>query len=414
MDNGVIIKADNVSKKFCRSLKKSMMYGVIDIGKNMCGIGSHPERLRKDEFWALQDLSFEIKKGESLGLIGPNGSGKTTLLKILNGIFWPDKGKISMRGRMGALIAVGAGFHPLLTGRENIYVNGAILGMSKKEVCKKFDSIVEFADIGSFLDSPVKHYSSGMFVRLGFSVAVHCEPDILLVDEALAVGDMNFQAKCFDRMEELSKMGTTKIYVSHELNSVIRLCQKTMYLTKGKLTGYGDTVSIIDQYKRDVIRDMKENVSIEHQARYGTREIEIEKVEFQDRNNEEKNTFKRDEPLKIKIFFKAHKEIMKPRFVIKFFTENGRLIAAPSTRDPRVTVDSISGSGELDYLITELPFNIGHYSVSVAIWDFAGHLPYDVHDKLYDFVIIESKFENITQDKGDPVYIPAEWKWIGI
>src|SRR3990172_12411362 len=160
MQNDVVINVENVSKKFCRSLKKSMAYGVTDIAKNMIGLSSHSERLRDDEFWAVENVSFEIKKGDSLGLIGPNGSGKTTLLKMLNGIFWPDKGKITIKGKVGALIEVGAGFHPLLTGRENVYLNAAILGMTKAEVNAKFDDIVEFAELGDFIDAPVKSYSS--------------------------------------------------------------------------------------------------------------------------------------------------------------------------------------------------------------------------------------------------------------
>src|SRR3990170_2258915 len=198
MDEDIAIKVEHVSKKYCKSLKNSMLYGVNDIARNSLGFSSHSERLRNGEFWAVDDVSFELKKGETLGIIGPNGAGKTTLLKMLNGIFWPDKGKITVRGRVGALIEVGAGFHPLLTGKENVYVNAAILGMTKKEVDKKFNDIVEFAGIGDFINVPVKFYSSGMFVRLGFAVAVHCEPDILLIDEILSVGDAKFRAKCYN------------------------------------------------------------------------------------------------------------------------------------------------------------------------------------------------------------------------
>ena len=192
MNDGVDIKVDHVSKKYCKSLKRSMSYGIWDIARNTLGLSSRSSRLRKDEFWAVDDVSFEVSRGETVGIIGPNGSGKTTLLKMLNGIFWPDKGKITVKGKVGALIAVGAGFHPALTGRENIYVNAAILGMTKKEVEERFDNILKFADIGDFLDTPVKYYSSGMYVRLGFAVAAHCDPDILLVDEVLAVGDAGF------------------------------------------------------------------------------------------------------------------------------------------------------------------------------------------------------------------------------
>ena len=182
-----------------------MMYGVADISKNLLGLSSDPGRLRASEFWAVDDVSFEIKRGQCVGLIGLNGSGKTTLLKLMSGIFWPDKGTVSVRGRVGALIAVGAGFHPLLTGRENIMVNGAILGMTKRDVLKQFDAIIDFADIGDFLDTPVKYYSSGMFVRLGFAIAVFANPDILLIDEVLAVGDRNFQIKCYQKIHELKK-----------------------------------------------------------------------------------------------------------------------------------------------------------------------------------------------------------------
>ncbi|GAI09374.1 unnamed protein product, partial [marine sediment metagenome] len=190
--------------------------------------------MRRKEFWAVDDVSFELKKGETLGLIGPNGAGKTTILKMLNGIILPDRGSIRMKGRVGALIQIGAGFHPQLTGRENIYINGSILGMSKREIDKKFDAIVEFADIGDFLDSPVKHYSSGMFVRLGFAVAVHCEPDILLVDEVLAVGDEGFQTKCFNKIGELKKNGTTAILVSHNMHIVSTFTQKVILLNNAK------------------------------------------------------------------------------------------------------------------------------------------------------------------------------------
>ena len=230
----VAIKVEHLSKKYCKSLKRSMLYGVQDISRNMIGLGSHPDRLRKKEFWAVNDVSFEVRKGETLGIIGPNGAGKTTLLKMLNGIFWPDKGKITVRGRVGALIEVGAGFHPLLTGRENIYINAAILGMSKKEVDKKFNDIVQFAEIGDFIDSPVKFYSSGMFVRLGFSVAVHCQPDILLVDEIIAIGDVGFRAKCYNVIADLMN-STAVILVSHSIPVIARYATKIMVMNRGQM-----------------------------------------------------------------------------------------------------------------------------------------------------------------------------------
>ena len=248
MDDKIAIKAENISKKFCKSLKRSMLYGVKDIAKNALGLSSNSKVLRPHEFWAVDDISFEIKKGETLGIIGPNGSGKTTILKMLNGIFWPDKGKITVKGKTGALISVGAGFHPMLTGRENIYLNGAILGMSKQQVSEKFDAIVEFADIGDFLDTPVKFYSSGMFVRLGFAVTVHCEPDILLVDEVLSVGDLSFQNKSLRKLAELREKANAVVFVSHNLEHVRNLCDRIMVLEKAKIVFSGGTNEALSEY----------------------------------------------------------------------------------------------------------------------------------------------------------------------
>jgi lipopolysaccharide transport system ATP-binding protein len=179
-----------------------MLYGVYDVARDMFGLNGHSEQLRNTEFWAIDDVSFNVKRGECLGIIGPNGAGKSTLLKMLNGILLPDRGKLTMRGRVGALIELGAGFHPMLTGRENIYVNGAILGLCKSDIDRKFDEIVAFAELKDFVDSPVKFYSSGMYVRLGFAVAVHLKPDVLLIDEVLAVGDDHFRSKCTHKIAQ--------------------------------------------------------------------------------------------------------------------------------------------------------------------------------------------------------------------
>lgn len=243
-----VIKVQNAGKKFCKSLKRSMLYGVTDILKSAIGVVPGSNGLRRDEFWAVDNVSFELKKGETLGIIGPNGSGKTTLLRMLNGIFMPDKGSIEIKGRVGALIQVGAGFHPMLTGRENIYINGAILGMSKREIDKKFDSIIDFADIGDFLDSPVKHYSSGMYVRLGFAIAVHCEPDILLVDEILAVGDAGFQNKCFNAVGKLREDGATTVLVSHNMHVVSTFTQKLLFINDGKSEYFNSVAEGIKKY----------------------------------------------------------------------------------------------------------------------------------------------------------------------
>jgi len=206
MSEDTLIKVEGVSKKFCRSLKKSLWYGMQDLGNEVRGRRHGGDgHLRADEFWAVDNVSFELKRGQCLGLIGRNGAGKTTLLRMLNGLIKPDRGRIEMRGRIGALIALGAGFNPILTGRENIYVNASVLGLNKRYIDKQVDSIVEFSGLNEYIDMPVQSYSSGMTVRLGFSIASTLAPDVLILDEVLAVGDASFRAKCFDRIGKLLK-----------------------------------------------------------------------------------------------------------------------------------------------------------------------------------------------------------------
>lgn len=237
----VLIKAENVSKKFSRNLRRSLWYGVTDIIQGMLGM-TPSLGLRKDEFWAVNNVSFEVRRGECLGLIGHNGAGKSTLLKMLNGLIRPDEGRIEMHGRVGALIELGAGFNPLLTGRENVYVNGTVLGFTRQEIDRKFDTIVAFAELGEFIDMPVQNYSSGMKVRLGFAVASQMEPDILIIDEVLAVGDMGFTLKCLNRIDEI--LGKTAvIFVSHSMPQVYRIASQILLLDSGKSVYSGDNVS---------------------------------------------------------------------------------------------------------------------------------------------------------------------------
>ena len=246
-----LIKAEGVSKKFCRGLKRSLWYGMQDLGNELRGHrhGGNGE-LRRDEFWAVKDVSFELKRGECLGLIGRNGAGKTTLLRMLNGVIKPDQGRIELHGRIGALIALGAGFNPILTGRENIYVNGAVLGLSKSEVDRKIDDIIEFAEVGDFIDAPVQSYSSGMEVRLGFAVATALDPDVLLLDEILAVGDAGFRHKCYNRISKLLQKCAV-VFVSHSMEQVAQMSHAVLRLRKGVSTWHSDVLDGISAYNRD-------------------------------------------------------------------------------------------------------------------------------------------------------------------
>jgi ABC-type polysaccharide/polyol phosphate transport system ATPase subunit len=253
-ENEVLIKVDNVSKKFCRDFKKSLWYGLKDTASDIFNFNRKEQekelaQLREGEFWANQNISFEVKRGECLGLIGRNGAGKTTLLKMLNGLIKPDYGNIQMCGKVGAMIALSAGFNPILTGRENIYVNGSILGIPKKEIDSKISEIIDFAEIEDAIDAPVRTYSSGMQVRLGFAVsAILIRPDVLLLDEVLAVGDTGFRIKCFNAIDTL-RLSSAVILVSHSLEHISRVTQRCLVLDNGKNIHLGSTESSLPLYK---------------------------------------------------------------------------------------------------------------------------------------------------------------------
>ena len=254
-----LIRVESLSKKFCRDLKRSLWYGVQDLSSEIRGHRHGGNgALRPDEFWAVRDISFELRRGECLGLIGHNGAGKTTLLRILNGLIKPDQGRIEMRGRVGALIALGAGFNPILTGRENIYINASVLGMDKRYVDSKLDEIIAFAEIGEFIDTPVQNYSSGMSVRLGFAVAaVLIEPDILFLDEVLAVGDIGFVIKCLNTVRRLTSNAAV-VFVSHSMQHVSSFCTRVMVMERGHvLLDSPNPAEGIDQYYKLVKYDVQ-------------------------------------------------------------------------------------------------------------------------------------------------------------
>lgn len=260
-DSEVILEVKGVSKKFCRNLKRSLFYGVQDIATELVGTRQKSEELRQDEFWALKDVSFQLRRGEALGLVGPNGSGKTTLLRIISGLIKPDNGFVGIKGRIAPLIALGAGFNPILTGRENIYANMSILGLSKQEIDERFQDVVDFAEIGEAIDAPLQSYSSGMGARLGFATAIHTEPEILLIDEVLAVGDIKFQSKCYRRLAELNKKSVSYIMVSHNPEAILSVCNHAIYILKGNVVLMGDVNSVMSKYEADLCYQDGENSS---------------------------------------------------------------------------------------------------------------------------------------------------------
>lgn len=373
MAEDIVIKAENLSKKFCRSLKHVMLYGARDIASNMAGLSSHSEKLRDGEFWAVDDVSFEIKRGETLGIIGPNGSGKSTMLKMINGIFMPDRGRIEIKGRVGALIEVGAGFHPMLTGRENIYVNGAILGMNKKEIDGKFDEIVDFADIGDFIDAPVKHYSSGMHVRLGFAIAAQCEPDILLIDEVLAVGDLSFQNKSMRKLAELREGSKALVYVSHKLDTVQNLCKKVLVIDKGKLVFYGNSYEALQCYyklsrENELHSLIKQGRGLETDRYISSGDIRLLDAGILDESGIKIERIQQGNDIKVFIDFISNVAISDPSFSVNIINTKREHCIFHKSQDYSKTFETIKpGKYRLVVKFKKPALTPGVYSITFAV-----------------------------------------------
>lgn len=366
-----MIEVENVSKKFCRDLKRSLWYGLKDIGKEMLGQKhTGQSTLRKHEFWALDDINFKLKRGERLGLIGRNGAGKTTLLRLLNGLIKPNSGKITIYGRIGALIALGAGFNPILTGRENIYINGSVLGLTKKEVDKKLDQIIEFAEIEDFIDTPVQNYSSGMQVKLGFSVAaILLEPDILLLDEVLAVGDVGFQLKCFELLGELKANNTSIILISHNLHQISTFCDNLIVLHRGRIVHNGILSEGLAQYKHE-IASLKSEGQIE-KVNTGTNNFEILDVQFTPTISDNVINMQNGEDLKFTIEYQASKEHknIEIDIVIRLPIPTPTDYFQATNRITQNRLDVRPGRGKLTGTIKNINLNNTRAYLFITIWE---------------------------------------------
>jgi len=368
-----VISIEHVSKKFrlYHERHQSLKAAVINGG-----------RARYEEFWALEDVSCEIMAGESFGIVGSNGSGKSTLLKCLTGILTPDKGKLAIRGSVSALLELGAGFHPELSGRENIYLNGAILGMGRKVIDKRFDSIVEFSGLERFIDSPLKNYSSGMYAKLGFSVAIHAEPEILIVDEVLSVGDEAFRHKSAEKINDMRTDGATIVFVSHGLSQVRTLCDRVMWLEKGVVRNIGSAAEVLAQYVESAT---EKPASTPNGARWGTGEIRFTSIEMFDHSGRSVTSVQPGEPLEFRLRYSAAKPIPRPVVTFALFTTDGFEISAPSTTEYNATPEVLDGVGEITFAVDRLPLHDGTYDVSVALHPTDLSKPYDLWNKPFRF-----------------------------
>ena len=315
-----------------------------------------------EDFWALKDVSFRIQPGESVGIIGPNGSGKSTTLKILAGVTKQTSGRVAVNGRLGALIEVGAGFHPELSGRENVFLNGSILGMKKADIAKKFDSIVAFAEVEQFIDTPVKHYSSGMYVRLGFAIAVHNDPEILLIDEVLAVGDLAFQRKCFDKMKELKASGRTIVLISHSMGQIEALCERAIMLRKGQLIADGRPREVAQKYVE--FADGRSELSEQGSADSG---IAITSVRLLDADGNPTTRAELGKPMVFDIEYDARRPLSKVFFAVH--VERGQQrVYDNDTRSLGLDLGILSGKGTLRCEIPNLSLFPNSYGVQVVIY----------------------------------------------
>jgi ABC-type polysaccharide/polyol phosphate transport system ATPase subunit len=314
----------------------------------------------------VRDVSFEVERGEALGIIGHNGAGKSTILKLLSSITAPTKGEIAINGRLSSLIEVGSGFHPELTGRENVYLNGTILGMSRREITDRMDSIIEFAGVAQFIDTPVKRYSSGMYVRLGFSVCAHLNPDILLLDEVLAVGDGAFQSKCLDRVNSLKVAGTTIVFISHNLAAIERLCDRVILLNRGEVIAEGPPRKIIAEYERIVVEGARPPAGDGAEAG-SAKSVEIGGVTFYDGNGQQTTTFSVGDPVRAEIAYTVNAHVDDVVFEASFYSVYGHLRCKITTEHSGETVDLSPGMGLIEFFCPELGLLMGTYHVEVLV-----------------------------------------------
>jgi ABC-type polysaccharide/polyol phosphate transport system ATPase subunit len=349
-------------------------------------------RAKYEDFWALKDVSFEVPVGQAFGIIGSNGSGKSTLLKCLAGILTPDIGHMRASGKVAALLELGAGFHPDLSGRENISLNGAILGMTRTEIEKKFDDIVSFAGLEHFIDTPVKNYSSGMTVRLGFAVAINVEPEILIIDEVLAVGDEEFQQRCFQKIEQFRREGRTIIFVSHGLGQVSQFCNDAMWLEKGEVQTIGPAYKVVSEYTgiAHQVEHVEEiEISEETIDRWGSGEVRITKVSMSSSDGKDTHTFNSGEPFRVKIDYEILTPIQELVVGFRITHIHGFNVFGSNTRRRGLSLPTNENSGSVEFTVDALPILEGSFDLTVDVSDNAEVRPYDHLEKLFSFNVIQ-------------------------
>lgn len=387
------VEFNHVWKKFRKGEKfDSLRDSIPDFFKRLAH--KNGASLGQQEFWAVKDVSFQIPKGGVVGIMGPNGAGKSTILKLLSGIMSPTKGQMTINGRISALIEVTAGFHPELTGRENVYLNGTILGMKRREIDRKFDQIIDFSEVGEFIDTPVKRYSSGMYSRLGFSVAAHMDPEILIVDEVLSVGDIAFQAKCAQKMRELLASGATILLVSHQISLIQSLCKRALLLHHGELIKDSPVEEVIPYYQNITFKkneeDFKNKVNADDKVRVKQDAlIEINKVILHSKDLQPKEEFATGVDFEIKVDYVAKQEIIDPIAIIDIMRSDGVLCCSLNSKESGLVLGRASGNASINLAFKDLNLAPGIYLIKVSFWDKEMIHPYIIHNKNVFRIIAE-------------------------
>jgi lipopolysaccharide transport system ATP-binding protein len=392
----VAIQFDRVSKKYDLDLARPRSFQEMFVRP----------RLSTDQqiFWALRDVTFDIQAGESVALIGSNGAGKSTILKLVSRVIEPTRGSVKTYGRVAGLLELGTGFHPDLTGRENVFLNASILNIPRREIARQLDEIVDFADIGPFIDVQVRNYSSGMVVRLGFAVTTALRPDVLLIDEVLAVGDQNFQRKCIDRLGTLLSNGVTLVLVSHTLSLIRQLCKRAIWLDDSRIRSDGDAEWVTLAYSEQT---GQRSLSIHlppmiggqaagatslssSGARWGSGEVQIQSVMLLDEAGNPTTSFQTGDPVRVRMFYKTWGRVDQPAFGIGIHTTEGVEIIAPNSVRDGEAIPFVEGEGAVDYLLDYLPLNPGEYDLTVAVYDHDVRHPFDHIHRAYRFQVKRS------------------------
>ncbi len=401
----VLLRVENAGKKFCTDLKRSLWYGVKDIASEVFALNSKA-RLRKQEFWANKSISFELRRGEIIGIIGPNGAGKTTLLKMINGIIKPDEGTITIKGAVGALIALGAGFNPILTARENIYINSAVLGVPKRKIDESIEKIIAFAELEDFVDTPVQNYSSGMRVRLGFSVAINIAPDVLIIDEVLAVGDQAFKRKAQEQIRNLLSSGVAVLFVSHNLTQVARLCSRVIHLEHGKIKSFGDAGRIVASYIAESEEqplgsplDNAEAIMTRAEAADWDKLI-VHRIQLFNQSGVETACFNTFDDIIIQITFELRRHLKNMEFQIKINTMSGELVCKSIAKQNESEIFELHVRHAVQCRFIKAPIGRGRYSIDLFAGDEHGYM---FKSTMAAEITFETRYNNIKKI-GDSVW----------